>query len=567
MSSSIAQADVFAEIDTRWPPLANVERGWQRLDGEGRARVRQRVEGTLDRYDPPEEVNEAALRRFFSFLAQMEPIAIDVPLLGLPEADAETRPLLERQLADEVFHALLFARLAERMGGLAEPITQGERLLATIRAPDDPRTRAVLLNVIAEGWFETLFEHAAGWGVADEIFEIALADEERHVEEGHVHAEGITPAQIEPAVREFEQELFGLVQHPRLMLPTLTLAGEANFRQLSEAYLATHEQALAEVGLEPPEELQQIQHTLDDIQTPEDPLAAVGDPERVEPESRWRETAHHLWDTPRDPVMHGWLDVETDHIPPSLLTPVMVAAVGRVWHEYPRMNRYTIGGEVYEPASVNVGVRVALGEQQEALSTIVVPDAHDRSIEDIQRILETGVREMNELGEELADLEPDEAEPLRDVLRDEELMGMVPPEMVAAPVTVSNVGPSGLVAGFGAMPGALGQSVELIVGREEQRPVWNGERYVPGDAVTVGASADHRVIDGHHAGQAMDRIQAALSEDGVDRIVARPDTIPPDADLSELALAPVGMNREQAQIMMSCKLPFWLGWLCWFFKK
>lgn len=567
MSSSRVDADVFAGIDPEWPPLPDVREGFELLDEAGRSRVVRRLEGTLDAVEVDPEASEAAARRFFSFLAQVEPIAIDVPMRALPEADAERQPLLERQLGDEVFHALLFARLAERSGGLADPIGQAEDLLDAIRAPEDPAHRAVLLNLVAEAWFETLFEHAAGWGVADEVFEIALADEERHVEEGHVHAGDVDPDAIEPLLRDFEEQLFALLQHPRILLPILTLAGEDEVQRLSRAYLATHEAALAEIGLEPPEGFDEMAHALEEL-TAEDADEALGEPERVEPETNWRETALHLWDTPRDPVMHGWFDVGTEHIDDELLTPIAVAAVGRVWHEYPRVNRYTIGGEVYEPDGVNVGVRVALGEDEEALSTIVVPDAHERSVRDIRRILETGVREMEQLGERLDGLDPTrDTEPLRSVLRDEELMGMVPPETVAAPVTVSNAGPSGMVAGFGAMPGALGQSVELVLGRVQQRPSWNGERYVPADHLTVGASADHRVIDGHHAGQAMDRIQQALDEDGVERILEREDTIPEDADLADVALSPVGMGRQQVEVMMSCKLPFWLGWLCWLFKK
>jgi hypothetical protein len=565
MSGTRAEVDLFAAIDPDWPPLDDVREGWQALDEDGRARVRRRLAAVLAEIELDDEANEAAVRGFLSFLAQVEPIAIDVPLQALADAEGEDARLHERQLADEVFHALLFAHLAERHGGLAEPIGAAEDLLAEIRAPEDPAHRAVLLNLIAEAWFETLFEHAAEWGLADQVFEIALADEERHVEEGHVHAADVDPEEIEDLVRDFEEKLFALVQHPRILLPILELAGEDAVRDLSRAYLATHEQALAEIGLEPPEAVDEMAHTLAELENDTD---GIGTPTRIDPETNWRQTALHLWDTPRNPVMHGWFDVETEPIPDELLTPIAVAAVGRVWHEYPRVNRYTLGDEIYEPDGVNVGVRVTLGDDHEALSTIVVPDAHERSVTDIQRILEAGVHEMNRLGRQLEPIDPtEETEPLRAVLRDEELMSMVPPETVAAPVTVANSGPSGMVAGFGAMPGALGQSVEFVLGRIEQRPSWNGDRYVPADHVTVGCSADHRVIDGHHAGRTMDRLQTALSEDAVDEILTRDDTIPADADLGDVALSPVGMGTQQVELMMSCKLPFWLGWMCWLFKK
>src|SRR5581483_8563500 len=147
------------------------------------------------------------------------------------------------------------------------------------------------------------------------------------------------------------------------------------------------------------------------------------------------------------------------------------------------------------------------------------------------------------------------------ILRDEELAGMMPAASVAAPVTVSNVGKTGLFAGFGAMPGALGQSVELIVGHVEKRPQGTGWRYKPVDTVVIGCTADHRVIDGTHAGEAMRRLREMLSPTGVEAILARPDT------LSEAETARVVQAHEQMAVLLSCKAPWWLGWLCHLMKK
>jgi len=90
---------------------------------------------------------------------------------------------------------------------------------------------------------------------------------------------------------------------------------------------------------------------------------------------------------------------------------------------------------------------------------------------------------------------------------------------------------------------------------------------VPGDKVTIGASADHHVVDGHHSAQAMERIKNALDEPGVQRILEREDTIPDDADVGDAALGEAGVDPRQAQILISCKSPIWFGWLCWLFKK
>lgn len=567
MQRLMQQGDELAEhIDGAWPPMAHVRRGAERLGPEGRALVAARIRDSLARFRPPPAGKTAALRRFCSFLSQVEVIAIEVPLSAMPTARPEVLPLLERQLADEVFHAALFAALAKRLGGLDRPIPEAERLLDQIRQQEDPRTTAVLLNLLAEGWIENLFDHAAEWGVADEMFRIVLEDESRHVEEAHEHAEGMDVQAVEKAVRAFEGELFRLVQHPRVMLPTLALAGEANFRRLGESFLEVHKNALAEVGLQPQPSVTDLEEAFRSAEA-SDASAAYRDgpprPTRIEPESQWRRTAMELWDTPRDPSMSGWVELRVDHIPKRLLTPVFIAAIGKVWAEYPRVNRYTMGGETWQPATVNVGVRVVLGDKTEALSSVPIVEADKRSVRDIARLLQASVARLNDLGPRLEGMVPDaEAENLRSILRDEELMGMVPPETVVCPVTISNVGKAGLYAGFGAMPGALGQSVELIIGRREKRPQWTGWRYKPVDTVILGCTADHRVIDGPHAAEAIRRIRDALSPESVREILARPDTIT-SAEIPESLL---GM-QEKAQLILSCKAPFWLGWLCWLFKK
>lgn len=547
-------------VDMTWPPMAHVRRGWDRLDEKGRKVVLHRLDLTLGKFKPSPTTNKKALRRFFSFLSQVEVIAIEVPLSALPTATPEMRPMLERQLSDEVFHATIFAALARRLGGLDKPVPEAESLLDLIRHQEDPKTTAVLLNLIAEGWIENLFDQAVTWGVADEVFQIVLEDESRHVEEAHAHAEGMDVQKVQEAVRSFEEELFKLSQHPRVMLPVLALAGEQRFQVLGRSFLDVHKAALAEVGLEPAPRVVEMERAMEEALADGAPLAGPR-PTRVEPESQWRRTALELWDAPRYPVTHGFMEVAVDHIPRHLLTAVTVAAIGRVWKEYPRMNRYTQGGELWSPPTVNVGVRVALGDKGEAISTVVITEADKRSLNDIRRMISQGVARLNETGSRGVGLSPDsESESLASILRDEELMGMMPPGQVAAPVTISNVGKQGLYAGFGSMPG-LGQSVELVIGRVEKRPQWRTWRYKPVDTVIIGASADHRVFDGLHTSEAMRRFLDGMTSEGVREIMNRPDT------LTDVEVEAASRAAATGQVLLSCKLPFWLGWLCWMFKK
>src|SRR5438093_8592527 len=101
-------------VRATWPPLRHVERGWEALDDAERKEVRTRVEAIMARHEWGPHARDA-LRHFTTFLAQVETIAIEIPLRFLPHAPQDVRPLLRRQLVDEVVHSTLFARLAHEL--------------------------------------------------------------------------------------------------------------------------------------------------------------------------------------------------------------------------------------------------------------------------------------------------------------------------------------------------------------------------------------------------------------------------------------------------------------------
>ncbi|HEX9817244.1 MAG TPA: hypothetical protein VGB18_09710, partial [Candidatus Thermoplasmatota archaeon] len=154
--------------------------GWAALSDAEQKEVEQRVSTVLSKHKWGPHRRDALLH-FMTFLAQVETVAIEIPMRFLPIAPEEVRPLLQRQLVDEVFHSTLFARLAHELALPASqppvPLGSAERLLDRIRNEPDLAVCAALLNLVAEGWIETLFRHALKWNVNDAVFEAVLADE------------------------------------------------------------------------------------------------------------------------------------------------------------------------------------------------------------------------------------------------------------------------------------------------------------------------------------------------------------------------------------------------------
>ncbi len=497
-----------------WPPLRHVRRGWLALDEAERAEVKSRVEDVLATHAWGEGAAPDALLHLFTFLAQVETIAIEIPLRFLPHAPENLRPTLRRQLVDEVFHSALFARLAHELsppgGGPPAPLASAERLLDRIRSEADLGVSATLLNLVAEGWIETVFRHAGSWGVADAVFAAVLADEERHVQEAERYTEDLDPRAATVALHALEDGLLEVSAEPSVALAMLDLAGEDAYRALSEDLRRVHRRHVESVGLTPSPRWQELADTS---------LPPPGARPEPVPDNPWRTLARRVWDAPRDPSMQGEFHVGVGHIPKRLLTPVLVCAIGRAWAEHPELNRVVMRDRLWQLPRINVGVRVLLDDGE--LATVVVSDADKRSVADVGRIIREGFGQMQALRRHARreGLQPPPA-PGRDVA------ALMPPSEASFSVALSNPGKFGLVSGAGALSGDVTPSSDISVGQRRRMPKWYGFAYLPAWQVPLGCLQDHRVFDGRDAGIAMAALTGQLSRRGVRDILAAPDTLP-----------------------------------------
>jgi hypothetical protein len=222
--------------------------------------------------------------------------------------------------------------------------------------------------------------------------------------------------------------------------------------------------------------------------------------------------------------MQGAMELRVGHIPKRLLTPVLIAAIGRAWAKHPRLNRVVARGRVWQLAKANVGVRILVAEDE--LSTIVIPDADQRSVADIQRLLVDGQRQLvarreRRMREEAAGHAAPAPSP--------EAMALLGPNAASFSVALSNPGKFGLESGAGAFSGTLSPSTDLTVGVRARKPAWFGVAYLPAWQIPIGCLQDHRVFDGREAGEAMQALRAELTPAAVRRLLRAPDTLASDA--------------------------------------
>lgn len=538
--------DVAALVQPEWPPLRHVRRGWEALGDAERAEVETRVVRALDGVEWPAERRDSLLH-FFSFLAQVETIAIEIPMRFLPQAPEHLRPLLQRQLVDEVFHSTLFARIAHTLALPASqppaPLASAERLLDRIRSEPDLAITATLLNVVAEGWIETLFKHALRWGVADRVFKTVLQDEARHVHEAKAYLDGLDRAKAQAAVRAFEEGMTRVAMEPTVALSILDLAGEKDQRALAMALAQQHRRHLKEVGLKPSAEWTRAVEEANAAAAAIDERPAVPSPA---PDTEWRRLARRVWLPPRDPTMQGDFDVPVGHIPRKALTPIVIAALGQAWARHPELNRVVARGGLWQLPHANVGVRVLLDDNE--LATVVIPEADRRSVSDIRRMLADGVRQLQENRRLLKDGE------LRPPAFEPEVVSLAPPAAHLYAVGLSNAGKWGLVSGAGSFVGWMSPSSDITVGVRRRLPAWKGIAYLPAWHINFGCIQDHRVFDGHESAIAVRAVQEAMSRASVRAILRRPDTIPADAEKRREAVWAQAMP-EHFRILASVGLP------------
>lgn len=247
--------------------------------------------------------------------------------------------------------------------------------------------------------------------------------------------------------------------------------------------------------------------------------------------SSWRRLAVHVWRPPTDPTVYGVLEVDMrrtleylgalNAIPGGArVTPAHLAvkAIAKALAETPEANAMVALGRVYVRDSVDIYCQVAT-ESGRDLSGVKIRHADRKSpaqIADELTAAARAVREGRDKGSEstkksLARV-PDFL--LRPILRltgfltfdlrlDLSSLGVAYDQFGGA--MVSNVGSFGLHNGLAPLVPVSRCPIVLLVGAVTERPLAENGQVIAAPMCNIGATFDHRLIDGFQ-GSAMARI-------------------------------------------------------------
>jgi pyruvate dehydrogenase E2 component (dihydrolipoamide acetyltransferase) len=253
----------------------------------------------------------------------------------------------------------------------------------------------------------------------------------------------------------------------------------------------------------------------------------------------WRRVAASTWQSESDASIHGWLDVDATALgaylgrrrelggPRVTLTHLVGKAVATAFAESPECNAYVSFGRLRRRSSVDVFFSVAAGDGKN-LSGALVRGADRLALEDIAARLDGAVARIRGAGD--SELQRSQAllrrvpSPLLGVVMRASARAMydlgldlgwagVPFDPFGTAI-VTNVGVLGIEQGFAPLMPQGRSAAIFTVGKIRDKVLAVDGKPAVRPTLTIGATFDHRVVDGFHLG----RISAALT-----RLLADPE--------------------------------------------
>lgn len=412
---------------------------------------------------PADKRRRIACRYLFSSLSHLERIAV---------LAAERGDCIEGQLEDEIFHRDLFAAIAELCGGLEEPDVATADLIEFLQGIEGAASLAVL-NVVAEGWLETVFHALCDTEISPELFAAVEEDEHRHNHDARL-LNVPDRAQSEPLIRAVEERLFRISQNPQFMLPLHYLMGAEAVSAMGMSIARAHESACKHLGVEP--KVQRLRAF-----ARANRILARTAPIEIEM-TQWERSRFTLWDDVAPQI--AYMDVRVPTTNPSKIQLLVLKSLGRVLLNNPELRRVARNERLYEPQRVTIGLRATHRDRNQVFTIYVDPNEYPTSGK-LLRAINCRKRTVNDheyIG----------------IPRLGDLVELLPP--ARAICTLSSNGAFGGLFGTGPLNRVEGVPMSVTIGEVQTKPYWDGEKFAPVNVVTLGAQLDHRANDGLHLG-------------------------------------------------------------------
>ena len=495
-----------------WGPQEWIIEGWNQITDTEKQTIKIRLDNMFKDGLPFEIKHDKLVYiHIFAFLAQVEVIAIQIPLkFESKMSTLEFQQHMRIQLLDEIFHSLVFSKilyiLCEPYAYPPKPDSNIETFCEFIRNEECPKVAVVLLNLVAEGWIETLFKCLQQYNIAPKVFDTILEDERRHVSEADLYCEIGLPdrKQITPKLLRLEELLVsGIFYNYNLSMSMTRLIGLSGMRSYLHALNQKHQGQLKKINLTPGDKWRSSTKRIPELC---ERMEQKADNSIEIDMSPVRKLLMTQWNDPVDPTMVGQfnlditcLDFFNKKYPPETLTTLMLQTISQLLVEDPKYQVYIRDKKLYQRQKARVGLVVKLPGCADQMGTISFQDCHTLTVQDlsarIKKIVPMMVycyRRREQLEKEYPGIES-----IHENFLNEMKNPVYRPILPDVPgVCLSNNGAAGYIQGTSPLLSNEASKVTLF---EVQRmPVWNKitNMFEPRDLLPVSVSVDHRVYGG-----------------------------------------------------------------------
>lgn len=494
----------------KWKPITHIEEGWGVLTPEEKKEVEERVNSLFVGDFIKMKTNPVFYLHIFSFLAQVEVLAIQIPLKFMTRFDEKVNNQLRRQLIDEIVHGLIFTKMAYHLSlPLSQPvpiIEAAEKMCDDIRSIEDEKLALISLNLIAEGWIEEVFKCVRTWGFSDAIFQNILDDEERHVSDAELYSktgiETLDKKDVLECIRCMEDNLIEALSSSTVIRSLIEVGGLKNYYHLKNSLLSKHKVQLDEIGIKPSEKWLLYEKTSPDV------MFNLRERDEFVEEMDSNMTKKYfckVWESPKDPVISCEFDLP---IPRDLdkkdLTCAYIYLVSRLMEQENFKKNIILSNnhKIVKIKTVNLAVRVLVDtEEGKEIGTVNLFDVHRMDISEIKLELTTGIQTLKFWKNERIRFEKNYPTSDDDNRKNREDFNYsiysLPTIASTVPHAITNIGCFGYSRGKSAMTSL--NSSESCLGEEKTIPVWDEfyGTFEPRRVLPVTLTVDHRILSPH----------------------------------------------------------------------
>ena len=500
-------------IKPTWSSEKFLQDAWSNLNDADRLLIKQRLDDMFYNELPFQlEHSKIQYIHLFAFLTRLETFGLQGMIKTFNHLNDPTlRTKLHQQILDEIFHAIVFAKITYQLSApYALPPAENngmEKFMSLIVNEPDFKIALVMINLVAEGLIEEIFLAIKQHKIAPHIFEVIIEDESRHLDEFdlYVHIGLPSKKNLSKKLAIFEEELIKMVfSQEKFVLTLVNLLGVNGIESLIHNIDKKHNLMLKKIDFSPSENWKFFMSSIHDLV--HNVFYNQHDDSVVE-QTITHKIFTSMWDDPSQPIETSSFSLNITPLgffekkfKSETSTCLVLQAISKVCSENPQLRNYICNRKVYESKHNYVGLAVLLPGCDGQLGMIQFKNCHEMNISDLSHYIQNDLQMMVYCYNKVKELQIEHPY-LCDIVKkrlcsinDDPYRS---PHFARPTISLSNIGPFGYE--LATSPLFPNETMKFTLTKIDRKQIWNKitNQFEVQDLLPVQGSVDHRVMDGN----------------------------------------------------------------------